>query len=740
MKSKPSLNLPCFCILHSAFCLSAFAQATAFTYQGRLNDGGNPAAGIYDLRFTIYDSTNNPGTVIAGPLTNAATVLSNGLFSVTLDFGPGVFTGPDRWLDIGVRTNGPGAFSVLAPRQLITPAPYAIMANNASNLLGVLPAAQLSGAVGNGQLVNSSITVGAGTGLSGGGAVALGGSTTLSNAGVLSVTGNADILASTLGGAVTLSTTATNANVAGRIVKRDGSGSFSAGSITLNNNLTLPPTIVSAGIIFSGGNTLLHTFGSQNTFAGVAAGNLTLSGNQNSGFGFNALLRNTTGIRNTASGAFAMAFNTTGGDNVAYGIAALELNTNGIRNTAVGAQALLNNTSGNENTANGANALFANRDGSYNTAGGSFAMQANKDGSWNTAYGYFALNANTNGTDNTAVGAYALMSNTSGGFNTACGDQALISNTDGFDNTAVGESAMFFNTVGSHNTAIGYQALTSNTNGTYNTAIGESALNHNLSGFDNNAWGASSMNRNVSGDNNLAAGYQTLYNNTNGSFNTAVGNDAMLGSFTGSQNTAIGAFALSSCASFNNIALGYSAGQSVTTGGTNIHIGHFGVSSDTNVIRIGTSQARTFIAGIFGATVAGSTVVVNSSGQLGVAVSSARFKDDIHSMGNASDVLLALKPVTFRYKPDIDPGGVPQFGLIAEEVDKVDPDLVVRDDQRQIFSVRYEAVNAMLLNEFLKQHRTVEEQSAEIQALKRRLAKLEQLIDQTNGGAKRKTD
>ena len=126
---------------------TARAQGTAFTYQGRLNSGSNPANGTYDLQFAIYDSTNQPGTVIAGPLTNSATGVTNGLFAVTLDFGANVFTGPDRWLEIAVRTNGSGEFTTLSPRQKLTPTPYAVFAITASNLSGALPATQLSGVV-----------------------------------------------------------------------------------------------------------------------------------------------------------------------------------------------------------------------------------------------------------------------------------------------------------------------------------------------------------------------------------------------------------------------------------------------------------------------------------------------------------------------------------------------------------------------------------------------------------------
>jgi hypothetical protein len=163
--------------------------------------------------------------------------------------------------------------------------------------------------------------------------------------------------------------------------------------------------------------------------------------------------------------------------------------------------------------------------------------------------------------------------------------------------------------------------------------------------------------------------------------------------------------------------VGNQAGVNLTTGNNNIDIGAPGAAGEANTIRIGKqgTQKQTFIAGISGVAVTGSTVVVNSSGKLGVAASSARFKQAIKPMDKASEALLALKPVTFRYKQEIDPDGIPQFGLIAEEVEKVNPNLVIRDEEGKIMSVRYEAVNAMLLNEFLEAHRKLQEQQTTIE-------------------------
>ena len=197
--------------------------------------------------------------------------------------------------------------------------------------------------------------------------------------------------------------------------------------------------------------------------------------------------------------------------------------------------------------------------------------------------------------------------------------------------------------------------------------------------------------------------------------NTALGDNALLNLTSGRDNTAIGFDALmNNTTGSGNIALGPSAGVSITTGKDNIYIGNKGTAAKSNTIHVGTNGMHrfTFIAGISGATVAGGVgVIVDANGHLGTIESSARFKEAIKPMDKASESILALQPVTFRYKQELDPEGIPQFGLVAEQVEKVNPDLVARDDQGKPYTVRYEAVNAMLLNEFLKEHRKVEEQA-----------------------------
>jgi polyhydroxyalkanoate synthesis regulator phasin len=266
---------------------------------------------------------------------------------------------------------------------------------------------------------------------------------------------------------------------------------------------------------------------------------------------------------------------------------------------------------------------------------------------------------------------------------------------------------------------MGRSALAGETTGISNTATGEEALSHNTTGNDNTATGVAALTRNTTGGDNTAIGFDTLGFNTTGIDNTATGRDALLSNTTGNDNTANGFHALSSnTTGANNIALGSNAGSNLTTGNNNIDIGAPGVNGEANKIRIGQSgtQNGAFIAGISGVTVAnGVGVIVNSSGKLGTVVSSARFKEAIKPMDEASEAILALRPVSFRYKHDIDPEGIPQFGLVAEQVEKVNPDLVVRGEDGKVMTVRYDAVNAMLLNEFLKEHRKVEEQQQMLQ-------------------------
>jgi hypothetical protein len=317
------------------------------------------------------------------------------------------------------------------------------------------------------------------------------------------------------------------------------------------------------------------------------------------------------------------------------------------------------------NTAEGDNALLTLTTGASNTAIGFAALGSNTTGDFNTAEGFGALLLNTSGFQNTATGVNALLNNTTGSSNTANGVNTLFRNTTGFQNVASGVQALFSNTTGFHNVAAGFQALLFNTTGNHNTADGDNALVHNTTGIFNTAIGGHALDQNVTGSSNVALGFQAGFN---------------------------------------------------TTGSGNICIGEniFGVAGESNVTRIGNIGSTAQANGVF--------VTVGAGGKLGFQVSSRRYKDDIKPMDKASEALFALKPVSFRYKQEIDPARSPDFGLIAEDVATVNPDLVARDEEGKIVTVRYQAVNAMLLNEFLKEHKKVEGQQASIAELESTVA------------------
>jgi hypothetical protein len=361
-------------------------------------------------------------------------------------------------------------------------------------------------------------------------------------------------------------------------------------------------------------------------------------------------------------------------------------------------------------------------DGGYpggNTAEGQAALLSLTTGGFNTAVGLFSLRSDTSGSFNTAIGAGTLLLNTATE-NTATGAGALLSNTTGSPNTANGAFALFSNTEGSSNTANGFKALFSNITGADNTANGLAALFSNTTGFENTANGVDVLFSNTIGSLNTGTGTGALFSNTEGIRNTATGSRALENNTIGSLNTAIGELTLlNNTIGTNNIALGDAAGISVATASNVIAIGSAGADVSNSC----------FIGRIRGVTTANADaipVLIDSAGQLGTISSSRRFKNEIKPMAKASETILALKPVTFHYKSD--KTGTSQFGLIAEEVAEVNPDLVVRDEKGDIYTVRYDAVNAMLLNEFLKAHRQIQEQEATLTQLKSDSARQEATI------------
>ena len=355
----------------------------------------------------------------------------------------------------------------------------------------------------------------------------------------------------------------------------------------------------------------------------------------------------------------------------------------------------------------------------YTTAEGTNALQNLTIGLGNTGVGWYALATNTSGNYNTALGAGALVLNNADA-NTATGAAALLLNTSGTDNTANGAAALLRNDSGNFNTATGVYALSSNTTGGDNTAMGFHALLNNVGGFDNNAVGYRALESHTTNSHNNAFGVAALLSDQNGISNTAIGDGALQLNVSGVNNTAVGDSALALSTGTGNTAVGVGAGENVTTASNVICIGTLGDNVSNSC----------YIGNVYGAPVdpaTGTLVAVDSTGKFGTTTSSRRFKHDIRAMDTASAGILKLKPVTFHYNSDAQ--NTPCYGLLAEDVAEANPDLVVRDKEGKPYSVRYDQVNAMLLNEFLKEHRKVEQMQKQIDALTAGLQRVSAKLD-----------
>ena len=407
----------------------------------------------------------------------------------------------------------------------------------------------------------------------------------------------------------------------------------------------------------------------------------------------------------------------------------------GIENTSSGYQSLLYDTSGNNNTASGAFSLYSNLSGNANTSMGHKSLYFNTTGTGNSANGTQALYSNVSGNNNSAQGFQSLFSNATGSFNTANGPQALFSNISGGFNTATGSLSLYSNITGIFNTSSGFQSLFSDTTGNFNTAIGAQSLFSAKAASNNTATGVQSLYSDSSGNSNTATGYQSLYFNKAGNNNAAMGSFALQSNTNGDQNTAMGSRALMNTNGFNNIGVGYSAGTNLSSGINNIDIGNQGTAGDTNTIRIGSTATKTYLAGVFGSLTAASgiSVFVDANGQLGTVSSSARFKQDIDNIGKSSEDIYKLRPVTFRYKEQVLHGDRSyQYGLIAEEVEQVNPLLVSHSPDGSIYTVKYQLLTPLMLHEIQKEHAENKRQADLLEQQEVRIKNLEQENNKIN--------
>jgi trimeric autotransporter adhesin len=705
---------------------TASAQGTAFTYQGQLQNTNGPVHGTYNFSFNLFN-TNINGTAIAGSVTVSGVVITNGLFTVALDFGSSVWNGQTNWLQIAVETNGASSFTNLSPRQQLTPTPYAIFANTASNVLGTVLTEQLSGTVSLAQLPGAVVTNNEA-------------SVTLSNV--------------TLTGTLNLPSPASIESAGSSLLRYDNANNFYAGP---------------------GAGSLTNS-GSANTAIGSATLQDNVNGTNNTAIGYLALGNNTNGSYNTATGERALNDNTSGNDNSAYGRHALEGNTVGSDNTANGYEALQANT-GSDNTADGSQALNANISGTGNTADGYQALLYNTSGYYNTANGVQALFNNTIGSENTASGVQALGGNTSGYYNTANGAQALFNNTIGSDNTASGVQALGGNTSGYENTASGYEALNVNTIGSYNTASGVGALFDSTSGSKNTAIGMQALSglgagTGAGGSNNIALGYEagtSLDNNESG--NIDIGN----GGVSGDNNvTRIGTPGTQTAT--------YLAGNVGLNGALNIdNSGTYGQNPGTvlsNAMTFGTGPGGSgegiaskrvgtnpfdleFYTGFI------NRMVILSSGDVGIGTtnpdallsvngtadkpgggswntfSDGRLKDVGEDFTHGLEALDAIQPVHYHYKlgnPLNLPSQPDYIGVVAQQVQSAIPEAVHRNQDGYLV-VNNDPIIWTMFNAIkeLDQKRETEDKAkdAEIQDLKQqnnslaeRLSELEAAVKQ----------
>lgn len=709
---------------------NAQGQTSQFTYQGRLTDAGNPADGLYDFQFKLFDSGDFVTGTQQGPTINLTAVqVENGVFTVELDFGAGVFTGAARFLEIGLRPAGsPDSFNVLSPRQPVTATPYAVRSATAAVADTATNAAQLGGLTAGGFIQNTTSQQ----------------SSTNFNIGG---TGTANIIGAAM-----------QFNLGGfRILKR-GNGSLYAG-VNAGANST-----GASNSFFGDFAGFTNSTGSGNSFYGVSAGNSNATGSFNSFFGYTAGQDNTTSDNNSFFGYAAGNNNTTGSLNSFFGVFAGQSNTTSSSNSFFGYSAGTSNTTGEFNS------FFGRGTGGSNTTSNE-----------NAFFGYVAGGLNTTGANNTFLGSFAGFTNTTGNNNTIVGRGANVGGNNLSFATAIGSGAV----VNSSNTIVlGRSADTVQIPGTLNSTgtFGANVINATTQFNISNLRVLS-----VPGNSNLFTGINAGNANTTGAFNAFFGNEAGTANSTGEQNTFIGESAgLSNTTGVFNTFIGRGTGGLNTTGSDNIFIGAGATNaslgtqvnnsivigrnvtvSASNTIVLGTSAQTTQIPGgmivrgsqsegsppalevansVIGGSVITSNLYIRQFNELaspshicwrvsnaGVpalvlttctsSLSSIRDKTEMQQYSGGLDLINHLKPVAFKWKE----GGSRDFGLNAEDVAEVEPLLVTRNARGEAEDVKHENLMVVFINAFKQQQAQIKSLQQEVETLKKRRQELDEL-------------
>ena len=731
------------------FVAGAFAQTTAFTYQGKLLESGNPANGQRDFQFKLFDALNG-GAQQGATLTLNSVAVSNGIFTVNLDFGSN-FPGDNRFLEISVKLTGDPAYTTLAPRQPVTSTPYSVRSLAAtiadglsvtcincvtssqiqsvqgSQVTGPIPVASVPAGSGNyiqnttGQQATSNFNI-SGNGTAGG--------TLTGN--IVSATTQYNIGASRM-----LSNAGTNNTFVGINAGQNNAGSSNtfvgtgagvtnttgAGNAFFGNAAGLSNTTGGGNAFFGNGAGLLNTSGLNNAFFGAQAGQSDTTGGSNSFFGYQAGFSTTTSGNNSFFGTFAGLFNSTGTNNTFVGMNAGRANATSSNNAFFGSGAGQANT-GAQNSFFGRSAGQANTGGASNSFFGFNAGLANTTGGNNSFFGQNAGAANTTGIHNSFFGDSAGAANTAS-FNAFFGDSAGLNNTTGTANAFFGRAAGQSNTTATDNSFFGFNAGLSNTAG-QNSFFGRSAGAANTSGVGNSFFGYNAGVANTTGSNNSFLGQNAGGSNTTGTHNAFFGDSAGSTNTTGTNNTFIGSGS-GAFGEFYDHATAIGA-DTIVIGSNMIQLGRDGVSKDFvrvpgSMVILGNLDVLSFFS--VGILTPGSTpLCVDQNNVLSTCASSLRYKTDVTPYPGGLSILKRLHPVTFTWKAD----GKRDVGLGAEHVAKVEPLFTFTNAKGEIEGVKYDHLSVVFINAIKEQQAQIKSQQVQLARQRSEIEVLKSLV------------